>query len=645
MIHIIVIILFCYQNKYRDARCIYQLSMVKSGELAFTEGLSKSEGFIRGAKEGFYGSSKSWKGDFETEIVAAPKTKINVPEPTADLITRTVAGEYADFFTYDAGKYVPIKIGVDASLKGYKTPTPSDLYAVKLYTLYNAVRDASEAIKHPDAILKDISGTLKAMAEYDPLRTGTKGGSPALPGVRDVYLITDMGAKIGEIARSLWNKALQKTKSETKASPDSAEFKSLLERNMDEVYRANAESLISAYGDVALAYGASTEAREKFEASYLANLGVAMKSTVLAGSVAPSTLETVYQDALRDLPDDYSIASPESLVLPLSYDLTASERLESIDRSGRRIINMLSSGDTIYYSLPESTPSETSSSMTDRVYERGQYETSEIGEPYEPTSREEGTSYRYTPEEPETPETPESPFYPEKPTPPVIKARNKKGKSEEIAIKPGTVVWIQGRPKGGAMYRLVLPPYRDEDFYATREVPPGYVDEGWTGEGSVKESLQIIGGKPDYDIKGLDLGIARINITVEGGEPEIEFVSDTDSNTGDRSKTVGMGIGQIPVEEWEDAKAQGIEYKDFIREYDGRLVGERQEVKQTVKSSRLQEIYDLEGEVMPEEKEWYERSETVTRTPIVKKKPVQPSLGENIYFGRRVLPNQYNGLL
>jgi hypothetical protein len=155
-----------------------------------------------------------------------------------------------------------------------------------------------------------------------------------------------------------------------------------------------------------------------------------------------------------------------------------------------------------------------------------------------------------------------------------VKLGKEKEYEEQVAkIKPGTPVWVQGRPEGGAMYKVLPPPYRQEDFFTMREPPPGYEDMGWRGKGSVKKSLQIIGGLPENNIEGIDLGWARININVEGGKPDIEYVHDKEANVGERSKTVGMGKGQIPLEAWDEAKSQGVPYEEFIRSYRGELVG------------------------------------------------------------------------
>ena len=107
-----------------------------------------------------------------------------------------------------------------------------------------------------------------------------------------------------------------------------------------------------------------------------------------------------------------------------------------------------------------------------------------------------------------------------------------------------------------------------------REIPPGYKETGISGEGSAQKTLQIIGGLPPQNIENIDLGWTRINIRVEAGKPVIEYVHDVEANVGLRSKTIGMGKGQIPIEAWDEAKAKGVAYEDFIAGYRGKLVGE-----------------------------------------------------------------------
>ena len=51
--------------------------------------------------------------------------------------------------------------------------------------------------------------------------------------------------------------------------------------------------------------------------------------------------------------------------------------------------------------------------------------------------------------------------------------RKRERYQEQIAkIKPATIVWINGRPQGGAMWRVLPPPYRQEDMFIMRQTPP-----------------------------------------------------------------------------------------------------------------------------------------------------------------------------
>jgi len=130
-------------------------------------------------------------------------------------------------------------------------------------------------------------------------------------------------------------------------------------------------------------------------------------------------------------------------------------------------------------------------------------------------------------------------------------------------IVPGTVVWIQGRPTGGAMFRLLPPPYTDEDGFTMRVPPPDYIDEGLSGKGSAFKSVQVIGGLPPENIENVDLGIMKININVESGKPVISYAQDVEANVGAREETIGMGEGQIPIEVWKEAKAEGVSVEEL----------------------------------------------------------------------------------
>lgn len=146
---------------------------------------------------------------------------------------------------------------------------------------------------------------------------------------------------------------------------------------------------------------------------------------------------------------------------------------------------------------------------------------------------------------------------------------------------------IQGRPqyKGQAhapMFKVAPPPY--DRLFTTRILPKGYKDEGYTGKGMAFKSIQVIGGALDHDIQNLDLGIFKINGTMVNGKPVIEYAKDVESNAGERSMTVGQGKGQIPIEEWEKAKAQGIPFEEFVASYGGHKVGEEHPIDKTAPS-------------------------------------------------------------
>lgn len=128
-------------------------------------------------------------------------------------------------------------------------------------------------------------------------------------------------------------------------------------------------------------------------------------------------------------------------------------------------------------------------------------------------------------------------------------------------IKPGTITWRQG-----LYWRVLPPPYGQEDFFAMASAPPGIYKYA-TGKGSARKTLQVIGGPP-AGTATVDLGWARIRLTPDNrGEVSIEYLQDADANTGKREFTVGMGAGQIPIEVWKEGKAQGKTLEEVGREW------------------------------------------------------------------------------
>jgi len=226
-----------------------------------------------------------------------------------------------------------------------------------------------------------------------------------------------------------------------------------------------------------------------------------------------------------------------------------------------------------------------------------------------------------------------------------IKLGDAKYQEQVAKIVPGTLVWKQGNPtyKNGRtapMYKVKPPPYTKEVSFTMREPPPGYRDEGFSGKGSAFKSLQIIGGNPPSSVKNIDLGIMRIDINMEGGKPVISYAQDEEANVGERSQTIGMGKGQIPVAEWEKAKQQGISKSELSQRLNKQSV--------TREVATAPEVEDIEEET-PEEteirlrkpknlKNWWEAPD-YNNVPVVNTSGV----GGNYYRGHRLLPPNLGG--
>lgn len=143
-------------------------------------------------------------------------------------------------------------------------------------------------------------------------------------------------------------------------------------------------------------------------------------------------------------------------------------------------------------------------------------------------------------------------------------------KTELLArIVPNTICWIQGRPvvsiDGFApMWKVLPPPYKQEDLFTMRQTPPGAIDK----DGDIRNTLQFIGGTPPHEIDTtITLGWQAYHITFINDQLSITFQSNNKSNNRNGSQTVGMGTGQIPLSKWRKAKAQGITFRNFVDNY------------------------------------------------------------------------------
>lgn len=524
---------------------ITEASKIKSGAKGLEKGLTQSDKFIRGADEGFYGSSKVWHGDLETEIVGAPGTKINVPEPTADLATRALAGKYSDFFTYDSGKFMPIKIGVDAKAFNAKSlaaiNNPANWYSVKLYSLYSALRDTAEAMKHPGKVLEDVSGTLKEIANLDRLireGTGTKGGRITFPGVRDVYVQTSLRRWLMEKTADIVNKALKKTERETKAKPDSAAFRKALERNMEEVYRANADALINTASTVAKGYSASEVTRQKFEDSYIANLGLATES--IAKTTALNS--KVFSEVTRDVANSNPVTKAAASYLQSSKSPVSSETVQriiprtatpiertSLNREYRRLDDLEAREQELerqierYERQASRARSATTTDAIRREIKRTKTQLqrirvqitrsrdaiTRIKEPTTPKTRPVSIE---TPRRGRTPETPSRETPPKEP-PVASKGTGKKEKEWTKEEFTSAIKW-----KDGFVIHAVKSPYRhgvDEESFHINNIPKDWDLSdvlNYEGPGSQQASVKVTGKFPSkltVDVGNQDVILTR----------------------------------------------------------------------------------------------------------------------------------------
>jgi hypothetical protein len=129
-------------------------------------------------------------------------------------------------------------------------------------------------------------------------------------------------------------------------------------------------------------------------------------------------------------------------------------------------------------------------------------------------------------------------------------------------IVPNTICWIQGYPKGGAMWRVIVPPYRKEDAFIMRQTPQGAIlNENQYG---VEDTFQIINGQLDKELY-IDIGFYTVHLKPNKGKIDISLLSNAKSNAG--KITIGQGKNQIPVNDWMLAKVQGINISDFKRDY------------------------------------------------------------------------------
>jgi len=276
-------------------------SLVKTAPTQVLASVSQSDAFIREASEGLWGNNKLWRRDFETELIYAPESKIEIPPPNADLLTRLQAGTYADYVVAYQGRFVPVKLGIDKGLleKGLlpHPPTPADLYLIKLMVARDALQNAYLALTHPEATLADLV-RMAASAIKHPEEVLRGMTSPSmdlsLPGVRDVYLETGLISRIRTAFASMWRDISAEAK-RSGATPGTAEWERAIAREAERYYAQQIGSLTRNYSSVARAYTTDPDFRRKFEALYMTSLSLHLESVVRSARTATDVITTAFR--------------------------------------------------------------------------------------------------------------------------------------------------------------------------------------------------------------------------------------------------------------------------------------------------------------------------------------------------------------
>lgn len=450
---------------------------VKSAPSSVLSNMTQSDAFIRAASEGLYGPSKVWRGSLETEIVASPGTTFTVPKPTADLLTRAVAGDWADFFTYNNGKFMPIKIAVDKGAVGV-APTAVDLYAIKLQTLQNSLQNLGEAIKHPVRSITDIV---------------TRRAGPA--GLREFQIVGPDGAlradTAANIASDLFYTASSQTAQEARRigiAATSTAYQDLLDKNLNKAYEERANQLLKSYQVEVKAYDDKPAMREKFEEAYRANLSYNMSSAV-SQSVVNSQVSRELEEADRTIAatSKSSTATREDIKAPTSTAVTK----ETESRTATTAPTSVTAPPT------EDTPTTVTPPRGDT----------------------------------RTPPPIEKPPFP----PPVEVDEEKTKGSDKKIYPPGTVAWKQG-----IGWWVITPPYKNkENRMFVLKKPAGAtiassikkaVDTIQTYGGTAPASLKFDMGIVDVKIEKPPVSPSR-----DAGRKAITFKRDKDGTYGGRT--------------------------------------------------------------------------------------------------------------
>lgn len=492
-----------------------------------------------------------------------------------------------------------------------------------LQSMLNEARKVSEKANYQ----KELEGLLDELGDkLDDLDEGIKNNPDITPDEMDDIVRGDKGG-----GTAVKEKTEVKPKTETKT-----ETKTKTAEELDELFKEKTKPEVK------------TETKPTTKVS--TGIGVIAPVTVIKSTFLGEELVTPTEEIPSEKPPEIEpMVSPmKPSIIPIIKPVTPMPEIRDIPSiqiapiTGDEISEEV---ETFREVQPLKEPERLPETLGSEMFSVSPEEVQEPSEmPYpEPLKQPQPEAVEYpTPVTEETPypelfvrpvtETPIPPDVPVK-TPvkpispiPLPELELEEGEKQGKVYKPGTVVFIQGRPNGGAMFKVFEPPMYEME--TVREVPQGYVDEGWEGEGLSQKSLQVIGGMPDRDIKNLDLGVFRINILNENGQPKIEYVQDKEANSGSRSETIGMGKGQIPIEVWKDAKEKGISREELVKG----LNEPYEKLEERLTKEVVEEVEEPPMRKPSNVSNWWEEESEM---------PVK--MNEKLYRGRRILPPQIGG--
>jgi hypothetical protein len=172
----------------------------------------------------------------------------------------------------------------------------------------------------------------------------------------------------------------------------------------------------------------------------------------------------------------------------------------------------------------------------------------------------------------------------------------KKGKEVAKVPPAGTIAWKQG------LFWIMMPPPYTKRYYS--KTSPTGTYKFATGEGSAYATIQSIGGIPTKDVRGIDIGIAIVDITKRDKQLKIQFKQDAEDAYRGRSALETISVVRSPTK---------VKVPKFNKDENGRI-------------TLAEKPKRVPKEVEP-------------KKSIVKKvEPVSPDIGEDTYFGHKLRP-------